>query len=70
MIVCFGLFNPPLQIKFHSQILIFFVIQADVDGNGTIDYSEFITATIHMNKMDKEDHLYSAFQYFDKDGSG
>ncbi|MCO5600236.1 hypothetical protein L7F22_054346 [Adiantum nelumboides] len=43
---------------------------ADVDGNGTIDYLEFITATVHMNKMDREDHLYSAFQYFDKDNSG
>ncbi|CAN4119803.1 unnamed protein product [Withania somnifera] len=38
----------------------------DADGNGTIDYEEFITATMHMNRMDKE-HLYTAFQYFDKD---
>ena len=45
-------------------------MQADVDGNGTIDYMEFITATVHMNKMDKEDHLFSAFKYFDKDNSG
>ncbi|KAJ0585352.1 putative cytochrome P450, EF-hand domain, EF-hand domain pair, EF-Hand 1, calcium-binding protein [Helianthus annuus] len=31
--------------------------QADADGNGTIDYEEFITATMHMNRMDREDHL-------------
>ncbi|XP_042389435.1 calcium-dependent protein kinase 1-like isoform X1 [Zingiber officinale] len=43
---------------------------ADVDGNGCIDYMEFITATMHMNRMEKEDHLYKAFQYFDKDQSG
>ncbi|KAH7287203.1 hypothetical protein KP509_32G043400 [Ceratopteris richardii] len=43
---------------------------ADVDGNGSIDYTEFITATMHMNKVDKEEHLFSAFQYFDKDNSG
>ncbi|MCO5563432.1 hypothetical protein L7F22_017074 [Adiantum nelumboides] len=43
---------------------------ADVDGNGTIDYLEFISATMQMNKMEKGDHLFSAFQYFDKDGSG
>lgn len=43
---------------------------ADVDGNGTIDYLEFITATMHMNRMDREDHLYTAFQFFDKDSSG
>eukprot|EP01018_Ginkgo_biloba_P008955 Gb_00926 [translate_table: standard] len=43
---------------------------ADVDGNGTIDYIEFITATMHMNRIEREDHLYTAFQYFDKDNSG
>lgn len=43
---------------------------ADVDGNGSIDYTEFITATMHMNKIDKDEHLFSAFQYFDKDSSG
>ncbi|KAH7445604.1 hypothetical protein KP509_01G017600 [Ceratopteris richardii] len=43
---------------------------ADVDGNGTIDYMEFITATVHMNKMEREDKLFTAFQYFDKDNSG
>lgn len=25
---------------------------------------------LHLNKIVKEDHLYSAFSYFDKDGSG
>ncbi|XP_040381001.1 calcium-dependent protein kinase 2 isoform X1 [Oryza brachyantha] len=45
-------------------------IQADADGNGIIDYDEFITATMHMNRMDREEHLYTAFQYFDKDNSG
>ncbi|PKA48150.1 Calcium-dependent protein kinase 17 [Apostasia shenzhenica] len=43
---------------------------ADADGNGTIDYDEFITATMHINRMDKEEHLFAAFQYFDKDNSG
>jgi calcium-dependent protein kinase len=46
------------------------LFQADVDGNGTIDYIEFITATMHMNRMEREDHLYKAFEYFDKDKSG
>ncbi|KAG0470896.1 hypothetical protein HPP92_017016 [Vanilla planifolia] len=43
---------------------------ADVDGDGTIDYIEFITATMHKHKLEKEENLYSAFQYFDKDNSG
>ncbi|XVE96228.1 hypothetical protein REPUB_Repub02eG0203800 [Reevesia pubescens] len=43
---------------------------ADIDNSGTIDYSEFIAATLHLNKIQKEDHLFAAFSYFDKDGSG
>ncbi|KAL9676692.1 hypothetical protein QQ045_004908 [Rhodiola kirilowii] len=44
--------------------------QADVDNNGTIDYGEFIAAMLQINKIEREDHLFGAFSYFDKDGSG
>ncbi|KAG0463472.1 hypothetical protein HPP92_019541 [Vanilla planifolia] len=43
---------------------------ADVDNSGTIDYGEFIAATLHLNKIERENHLFDAFSYFDKDGSG
>ncbi|KAK3231901.1 hypothetical protein Dsin_003782 [Dipteronia sinensis] len=43
---------------------------ADVDKNGSIDYTEFITATMHRHKLEKEEHLYKAFRYFDSDNSG
>ncbi|KAG0459740.1 hypothetical protein HPP92_022868 [Vanilla planifolia] len=43
---------------------------ADVDGNGSIDYIEFVTATMHMNRMERENRLYKAFLYFDEDRSG
>ncbi|KAH6802824.1 calmodulin-domain protein kinase cdpk isoform 2 [Perilla frutescens var. frutescens] len=43
---------------------------ADIDNNGAIDYGEFIAATLHQNKIEKDDHLIRAFSYFDKDGSG
>ncbi|CAN6577245.1 unnamed protein product [Malus baccata var. baccata] len=43
---------------------------ADVDNSGTIDYGEFIAAMLHLNKVQKEDHLFAAFSYFDRDGSG
>ncbi|CAH2071625.1 unnamed protein product [Thlaspi arvense] len=43
---------------------------ADVDGNGTIDYIEFISATMHRHRLERDEHLHKAFQYFDKDGSG
>lgn len=43
---------------------------ADVDGNGTIDYIEFISATMHRYRLERDEHLYKAFLYFDKDNSG
>ncbi|GMH05742.1 hypothetical protein Nepgr_007582 [Nepenthes gracilis] len=43
---------------------------ADVDGDGSIDYIEFITATMHRYRLETEEHLSRAFQYFDKDNSG
>ncbi|KAL9818380.1 putative calcium-dependent protein kinase 15 CAMK-CDPK family [Arabidopsis thaliana] len=43
---------------------------ADVDGNGTIDYIEFISATMHRYRFDRDEHVFKAFQYFDKDNSG
>ena len=45
-------------------------MQADIDNSGTIDYGEFIAATLHLNKMEREENLVAAFSYFDKDGSG
>ena len=41
-----------------------------MDGNGTIDYIEFITATMHRHRLEREEHLFKAFQYFDADSSG
>lgn len=45
-------------------------LQADIDNNGTIDYGEFLAATVHLNKLEREENLLSAFSFFDKDGSG
>ncbi|KAL6652769.1 hypothetical protein ACP70R_011694 [Stipagrostis hirtigluma subsp. patula] len=38
--------------------------------NGLIHYDELVSATVHMNKLNREEHLYTAFQYVDKDNSG
>ncbi|KAL8130688.1 hypothetical protein V2J09_019843 [Rumex salicifolius] len=45
-------------------------LKADVDKNGSIDYIEFITATMHRHRLNKEENLFKVFQYFDKDDSG
>ena len=43
---------------------------ADVDGSGSIDYTEFIAATLDSQVYLKEEYLKAAFDMFDKDGSG
>ena len=50
----------------------------DLDGNGTVDYNEFITATINKSKVLSKQNLEATFKAFDKvkdlfncqDGSG
>ncbi|KAJ3689966.1 hypothetical protein LUZ61_019130 [Rhynchospora tenuis] len=43
---------------------------ADVDNSGAIDYIEFITTMMHRQKLEKEENLRKAFDYFDKDRNG
>ncbi|KAK7388991.1 hypothetical protein VNO78_23822 [Psophocarpus tetragonolobus] len=43
---------------------------ADVDRNGVLDYGEFVAVTIHLQRMENDEHFRKAFMYFDKDGSG
>ena len=43
---------------------------AEADGNGELEYSEWIVATIDKTKLLTEDKLRVAFKLFDKDGSG
>ena len=38
----------------------------DLDGNGTIDYNEFITATINKTKVLSKQNLETTFKAFDK----
>jgi len=42
----------------------------DTDNSGTIEYSEFVAASIDRKKMLSKKRLERVFQMFDKDGSG
>lgn len=42
----------------------------DIDGNGSIDYTEFVMATMNEKDLITNDRLRSAFRLLDKDGSG
>lgn len=44
--------------------------EIDTDGNGSIDYSEFLMATMNESQLLSQEKLKAAFKMFDKDGSG
>ena len=44
--------------------------KVDADGSGSIDYSEFVVATMNEKNMLSNNKLQTAFKMFDKDGGG
>eukprot|EP00753_Platysulcus_tardus_P018317 PLAT6820.4.p4 GENE.PLAT6820.4~~PLAT6820.4.p4 ORF type:complete len:150 (-),score=77.49 PLAT6820.4:177-626(-) len=45
--------------------------EVDADGNGTIDFPEFLTMMARkMKDTDSEEEILEAFKVFDKDGDG
>ena len=45
--------------------------EVDADGNGTIDFPEFLTMMARkMKDTDSEEEIREAFKVFDKDGNG
>lgn len=42
----------------------------DLDGNGSLDYTEFVMATISEKNLVTQERLKQAFKMFDKDNSG
>jgi len=44
--------------------------QADTDGGGTLEYTEFLAVMLDKEKVIKEDVIWEAFRIFDQDGSG
>lgn len=45
--------------------------EVDIDGNGTIDFREFLGLMVRkMKDSDLDEELYEAFKVFDRDGNG
>ncbi|KAK6937143.1 Protein kinase domain [Dillenia turbinata] len=44
--------------------------QADVDGDGALNYGEFVAVSVHLKKMGNDEHLRKAFEFFDQNKSG
>lgn len=43
---------------------------ADVDGDGALNYGEFVAVSVHLRKMANDEHLHKAFSFFDQNKSG
>ena len=59
-----------LEGKENGDTLLKLLESADTDGSGEINYTEFLAATIDANVFMRDDYLRTAFNMFDKDGSG
>ncbi|KAL6513935.1 hypothetical protein OROHE_019391 [Orobanche hederae] len=59
-----------LGSKLSGEEIQLLVEAVDIDKNGTIDYNEFTTATMHPHRVDDEEKLYKAFCHFNKDKCG
>lgn len=58
------------EINLSEENLMTAMKVIDANQNGLVDYTEFIAACLHSYNYLKENHLKSAFTYFDKDNSG
>jgi calmodulin len=62
-------FPPPVLMLLTLSSPVSF--QIDSDGNGTIDFPEFLTMMARkMKDTDSEEEILEAFKVFDKDGNG
>ena len=59
-----------LKDRENADALIDILKGADTDNDGTINYTEFLAATMNAQTFMKESYLKAAFKLFDKDGSG
>merc|ERR1711985_32622 len=65
-IVMRSLGQNPTEAELHDMIN-----EVDADGNGTIDFAEFLSLMSRKVKdADSEEELMEAFKVFDKDGNG
>ncbi|KAJ9537325.1 hypothetical protein OSB04_030058 [Centaurea solstitialis] len=42
----------------------------DLDGDGTINYGEFVAVNVHLKRMANDEHLHKAFSFFDQNQNG
>ncbi|KAJ7238096.1 hypothetical protein O6H91_Y443500 [Diphasiastrum complanatum] len=61
---------PKIGSRLADSEVKLFMEAADVNNDGLLDYGEFVTLVINLQRVDKDEHLRKAFDYFDKAGNG
>jgi len=65
------IFISPIKFLIECPPPFLLFSQIDSDGNGTIDFPEFLTMMARkMKDTDSEEEILEAFKVFDKDGNG
>ncbi|KAI7743476.1 LOW QUALITY PROTEIN: hypothetical protein M8C21_011327, partial [Ambrosia artemisiifolia] len=63
-----------LQVLMESVsfVIIFTLLgsRVDLDGDGTLNYNEFVAVNVHLKRMANDEHLHKAFGFFDRNRSG
>lgn len=54
----------------HSEELLEVLKDIDMDGNGVIEFTEFLAATVQSQAAMRDNIVWSVFRLFDEDGSG
>lgn len=68
--ISFAELHAGLADRENKEELIEMLRGADTDNSGTINYTEFLAATIDAQTFTRESYLKTAFDIFDKDKSG
>ena len=63
-------FNEILMNKINKKDFEQIFQNLDINNSGYIDYEEFVAAAVNKNLFMRENILYMAFKFFDKDNSG
>ena len=63
-------FNEILMNKINKKDFEQMFKNVDLNNSGFIDYEEFVAAAVNKNLFMRENILYMAFKFFDKDNSG
>lgn len=58
------------NVKYNEAELQQIIKEIDIHGNQTINYTEFLAATISVKKILTNERLFAMFKQFDADGSG